>query len=286
MHKKKGFTLIELLVVIAIIAILAAMLLPALSKARQAAWSSNCKSNLKQIGLSLFMYTSYNSEWLPPGRGGAWDATVYNTYHQALGSYMEIGHNANAPNADDNYGSLGTGAYQIMEYGAYTCPVDAGRDWPAFSYGQNAYATYFDPSDSQFTLPAGVSNTIRKISQITKPTKAVAMGDAYDDVPGGDLTAITNWQHPDSRGFMVYFKEDTRGFADTQTTSEVMREINLERVDWRHPGNTANFVFFDGHVEAMDWYKTAGKAGDTTERGFLNGLDLSTHDVWDTGEED
>ena len=71
-NRSRRFTLIELLVVVAIIAILAAMLLPALTKAREAGRRSVCMNNSRQVGLGLAMYADEFGNWTPPGPPSHW----------------------------------------------------------------------------------------------------------------------------------------------------------------------------------------------------------------------
>ena len=106
-RRSSFFTLIELLVVIAIIAILAAMLLPALSAARERARSAQCMSKLKNIGTAIAIYTGANADWLPCYYGN--DRNSGNCGHCIWGVRTNASGSAGTP----------ASSMKILMYGGY-----------------------------------------------------------------------------------------------------------------------------------------------------------------------
>ncbi|MBX3444009.1 MAG: DUF1559 domain-containing protein [Planctomyces sp.] len=126
--RRRGFTLIELLVVIAIIAILVSLLLPAVQQAREAARRTQCKNNLRQLGLALFNYES-SMRCLPPTaliyrrpEGGLW--TSYVGPHARILPYIDQGNLYNAINKDAAYGDAVnlTTVGRVVEF--FLCPSE------------------------------------------------------------------------------------------------------------------------------------------------------------------
>jgi prepilin-type N-terminal cleavage/methylation domain-containing protein len=184
--RQQGFTLIELLVAIAIIAILAALLLPALTRAKARAHRIQCMTNVRQLGITWIMYASDNNDYLvangQPTAGGTTNPKFW-----VQGVFFNPPDNTNsALILNPNYALF---ANYLKSADVYHCPADrqmiklSGRDYPRQrDYALNAYVGWFSSWDDRLSLP-NAYRIFRKTSEISgiSPTSLFTFQDVFPD---------------------------------------------------------------------------------------------------------
>jgi prepilin-type N-terminal cleavage/methylation domain-containing protein/prepilin-type processing-associated H-X9-DG protein len=179
---QRAFTLIELLVVIAIIAILAAMLLPALSNAKARAYRINCLSNLRQVGIAIQVYASDNRDYVPmhPSRG-SW---IWDVHKSTANALINADPTTDTPNAQKRKIIYCPAAFANVKWDNDTFwsygndKVIIGYGWLGLRTGQpddmhNGNATLAGGKRFPSKTSAVVTNTIVDTELVVDPTPSI-----------------------------------------------------------------------------------------------------------------
>lgn len=183
--KERGFTLVELLVVIAIIALLASMLLPALSKAKSKAQQIYCLNHVKQLSQATHMYSGDNNEWFPPiqDRIGSFETSWRSYLFRYVGGNPQVYDCPVEKVEVYAKGKLTTNPKGPAATQVIGKPVEYEIDLPS---GFGAVNVHWNPGGAPppFGRPQGYENNLCRWNTVEAPSKLILFGDGNSDIYG------------------------------------------------------------------------------------------------------